>query len=402
MDDIKNKNYEIKENLKTEITTEKEENNYREMPERKDDKIEKKNNEFQPNKTSSSNGKSYYLVIIISILIIFISAYIALIKYVSENQNNIDENNNIKILEDEENEEEFFEEFYDDKILNKSYKVIISIDFGSSYSGYSVGYDENKIESKDEHTQPTTIVINKDNLRGYIYGKLAEEFMNQPISDKYIYFSRIKTLLDPDLLTENQSKIYINSTYPPNYQIKVGILIKEYLRMISDDALSYYNLKINGNYSKDDIKWILTVPAIWNEFGKQYMRKYAKKAGLNSVIIALEPEAASLTMFKDSVVEKEFKEQGKVFMLIDAGGYTLNVTINEIIDKNYNIKQLSPPSGGAYGSMKINDLLIKVIEETFTKEKIKEYKENDFDIWHSILDKLEETKKRNTIFYLRF
>ena len=107
-------------------------------------------------------------------------------------------------------------------------------------------------------------------------------------------------------------------------------------------------------------------------------------------------------MFKDNVVEKEFKEQGKVFMLIDAGGYTLDVTINEIIDKNYNIKQLSPPSGGAYGSMKIKDLLIKVIEETFTKEKIKEYKENDFDIWHSILDKLEETKKRNTIFYLRF
>ena len=70
-------------------------------------------------------------------------------------------------------------------------------------------------------------------------------------------------------------------------------------------------------------------------------------------------------MFKDDIVEKEFKEKGKIFMLIDAGGYTLDITINEIIDENGNLKQLSPPSGGAYGSMNINDYLIKLVEEVF-------------------------------------
>ena len=53
---------------------------------------------------------------------------------------------------------------------------------------------------------------------------------------------------------------------------------------------------------------------------------------MKKILIALEPEAASLTMFKDDNVDKKYKQKGKVFMLIDAGGYTLDITINEIID----------------------------------------------------------------------
>ena len=42
------------------------------------------------------------------------------------------------------------------------------------------------------------------------------------------------------------------------------------------------------------------------------MRQCAKKAGMNKVIIALEPEAASLTIFKDDNVDQKFQEKGKV------------------------------------------------------------------------------------------
>jgi hypothetical protein len=150
-----------------------------------------------------------------------------------------------------------------------------------------------------------------------------------------------------------------------NYKINLRIIIKEYLRLFSDDALKYYNNKGDTHYNKNDIKWVVTVPAIWNEYGKQFMRYCTKKAGMNNIIIALEPEAASLTMFKDDIVEKEFKEKGKIFILIYADGYTLDITINEIIDENGNLKQLSPPSGDAYGSMNINDYLIKLVEEVF-------------------------------------
>ena len=113
---------------------------------------------------------------------------------------------------------------------------------------------------------------------------------------------------------------------------------------------------------------------------------------MKKVIIALEPEAASLTMFKDDNIDEKYKEKGKIFMLIDAGGYTLDITINEIVDTQGNLKQLSP-SGGAYGSMNINDYLIKLVEETFTKEKTDDLRKNRYDLWKITLDSIEKKKK---------
>ena len=240
---------------------------------------------------------------------------------------------------------------------------------------------------------PNPQFFHKNKINGYRYGYDAENFMNEPRSEEYIYFDRIKTKLDPKFKNEVQSKIYIDSKYPPNYKINLRIIITEYLKMFSDDALKYYNQKGNTKYTKNDIKWIVTVPAIWNEYGKQFMRNCAKKAGMNKVLISLEPEAASLTMFKDDNVDQKYKEKGKVFMLIDAGGYTLDITINEIVDSHGNLKQLSPPSGGAYGSMNINDYLIKIVEETFTKEKIADLIKNRYDLWKITLDSIEKKKK---------
>ena len=341
---------------------------------------EQKNNQNLNNQTSYKFSYIYifgFFVLIASIIIAYSSFIYKKEKYI--------------ILDDEDGE--VFIEDNTNELNEKKSKAIISIDFGSSYSGFAIAFAENSIESKVENIQPSTIVIQKNNLKGYRYGNDAENFMNEPRSDEFIYFDRIKTKLDPKFKNNIQSKIYIDSKYPPNYKINLRIIITEYLKMFSDDALKYYNQKGNTNYSKNDIKWIVTVPAIWNEYGKQFMRNCAKKAGMNKVLIALEPEAASLTMFKDDNVDQKYKEKGKVFMLIDAGGYTLDITINEIVDSHGNLKQLSPPSGGAYGSMNINDYLIKIVEETFTKEKISELIKKRYDLWKITLDSIEKKKK---------
>ena len=46
----------------------------------------------------------------------------------------------------------------------------------------------------------------------------------------------------------------------------------------------YEQLKTKGNYMKDEnIEWILTVPAIWDDPGKQFMRKAAEKVFLTFI-----------------------------------------------------------------------------------------------------------------------
>ena len=334
-------------------------NKNKELVDKESSKESKKKLNQNEKVENGKNIKNYKYLYIIGFIILIIACGIPLIYILFKPKKK-----DIKILDDEENEIIFIED-NNEEILNKKYKAIISIDFGSSFSGFSIAYGENAIESKLENIQPTTIVIVKNNLTGYRYGYDAENFMNEPRSEEYIYFDRIKTKLDLKFVNDVQSKIYIDSKYPLNYKINLRIIIKEYLRLFSDDALKYYNNKGDTHYTKNDIKWVVTVPAIWNEYGKQFMRNCTKKAGMNNIIIALEPEAASLTMFKDDIVEKEFKEKGKIFILIYADGYTLDITINEIIDENGNLKQLSPPSGDAYGSMNINDYLIKLVEEVF-------------------------------------
>jgi len=271
-------------------------------------------------------------------------------------------------------------------------KPIIGIDFGSSYSGFSFGIDKETIETKYENIEPTILVIEKETRKGYKYGNEADNFMSNGRNNDYIYFDRIKTRLDPKLANNEQSEIYIEASFPKKYKMQLKLIIKEYLRLFSDNIIKYINLK-GKSYTKDDIQWVITVPAIWNDYGKQLMIECSRKAGMHDISIALEPEAASLTMFNDNIVEKYFKEKGKKFMLIDAGGYTIDITINEIIDNHGNLKQLSPPSGGAYGSMNINKDLINLVEEMFGKEKIDNLREKRFDLWKITLDSIEKKKK---------
>ena len=80
-------------------------------------------------------------------------------------------------------------------------------------------------------------------------------------------------------------------------------------------------------------------------------------------------------------------------MLIDVGGYTVDITLNEIIDKKRNLKQLSPPSGGPIGSMNINKDLIDLIYEIYGKEKIENIINNDYQSWKLTLDSIEKKKK---------
>lgn len=53
-----------------------------------------------------------------------------------------------------------------------------------------------------------------------------------------------------------------------------------------------------------DVRWVITVPAIWRQKAKQFMREAAYEAGIGSendpdrLLLALEPEAASINCRK--------------------------------------------------------------------------------------------------------
>ena len=223
------------------------------------------------------------------------------------------------------------------------------------------------------------------------YGKKANYLMNEKKSKEYIYFNRIKTKLDPLKLEKDSLNIKIKSKFPGDVEMPLKFVIEQYLKAISDDCLESINRK-GHKFTKKDINWVVTVPAIWNDYGKELMKECAIEAGMENIKIALEPEAASLLLFDDASILSNYKKIGKKFILVDAGGYTIDITLNEIVDKYGNLKQLSPPSGNSFGSMIINKDILKLIKQVISKDVLNNIKKNKFEEYYSLLNQIESLK----------
>jgi molecular chaperone DnaK (HSP70) len=76
-------------------------------------------------------------------------------------------------------------------------------------------------------------------------------------------------------------------------------VISESLRYIAEKALDKLQEQV-GKVIKTKIRWVLTVPALWSEEHKHFMRKAAHQAGIieeissSNLLLCLEPEGASI------------------------------------------------------------------------------------------------------------
>ncbi|KAH3771777.1 hypothetical protein DPMN_173106 [Dreissena polymorpha] len=119
-----------------------------------------------------------------------------------------------------------------------------------------------------------------------------------------------------------------------------------------------------------EIKWLLTVPAIWDDTAKGFMREAANRAGIPSenLTICLEPEAASLfcqylPVEKFSMGgEKGFSDSkpGTTYMIVDLGGGTADITVHEKVAAG-NLKEVHRASGGPWGGTFVDSEFIQLI-----------------------------------------
>ena len=178
----------------------------------------------------------------------------------------------------------------------------------------------------------------------------------------------------------------------PGDKIELYIIIKEFLKK-KKKKIEENNNRIE-NSKITDIKWIITVPPLWDIKGKNLMEKAAKKVGMINLEVVLEPEAASIAIFnEDNPIIKKYIQPGKKFLIVDAGGYTIDFSANKILENN-NLEQLMIPISIVNGSSIINDEIFQIVESFFGKKKIDEYKSSKYKIIKKILSSIEEKKKQ--------
>ncbi|KAL3879879.1 hypothetical protein ACJMK2_032156 [Sinanodonta woodiana] len=285
--------------------------------------------------------------------------------------------------------------------------LVAAIDFGTTYSGWAFSFkheydtDPTKIGTKHWNAgdyismkAPTTVLIKPDartlDSFGYEaenkYYELASENNNE--HKTWYYFRRFKMMLhgkmglDRNIDIEDETQ----KSLPAKFVFSLVIrYLKEDMMKNSNDQLSSEHIR------EDEITWVLTVPAIWTDAAKQFMRESA-------VQIALEPETASI-FCRLLPVEKMIEgggmtsfKPGSVYMVLDAGGGTIDITVHEVLSDG-KLKELHKASGGAWGGTQVDEayrqFLISLVGNPVFHRFQVQHKEDYLDICREF-----EIKKR--------
>ena len=114
-------------------------------------------------------------------------------------------------------------------------------------------------------------------------------------------------------------------------------VIKYTLKYISEQALQKLQEQV-GKVVPAKIRWLLTVPALWSEEHKMFMRKAAVAANIidstntQNLLLCLEPEGASIQCREDA--DKTVREQmvkNSIVMVLDCGGGTVDITVHKLL-----------------------------------------------------------------------
>ncbi|XP_060570709.1 heat shock 70 kDa protein 12B-like [Ruditapes philippinarum] len=250
--------------------------------------------------------------------------------------------------------------------------VVVAIDFGTTYSGWAFSYrheyerDPLKISAQTfkgntlSHKVPTCILIKSDGKTVDSFGYNAENKYAEICEEKeqrlWFFFKRFKMMLfkDKGMTRHDTIEDETGKKLPAIkvFKLSIDCLVK--------DVLDTLNNHVDSRIYVSDIHWVLTVPAIWNDAAKQFMREAAEKARIpgKNLSICLEPEAASVYC-RHLPVSKEVASLGQFssgtkYLVLDAGGGTVDITVHEVTDQG-NLKELHKASGGDWGGTKVDE-----------------------------------------------
>lgn len=282
-----------------------------------------------------------------------------------------------------------------------TFSLVTAIDFGTTFSGYaySLSSEKNAIFTNKNwgqtqgfmlHKTPTCLLLRPDaefEAFGFDAVSRYNDLSEEEAAD-YYYFDRFKMKLyaNKELHTNIVLDDAKGKTLPA-----VEVFAKS-LWFMKTHFLRAVSAHLGYEPHPQAVRWVLTVPAIWDDNAKQFMREAAFQGGLitskqsDQLLIALEPEAASLhcrklpgsTFVGCSQPEgnKPTFEPGTKYLVVDAGGGTIDVVAHKV-RKDGRIRELFRATGGAWGGTVIDRQFLNLMVIIFGEEFM-----NDFQTQH--------------------
>jgi molecular chaperone DnaK (HSP70) len=288
-------------------------------------------------------------------------------------------------------------------------RVAVAIDFGTHGSGWAwapvsslMDRPENRtIVYNDYTTSPnvrypkdlTAVLVDQDR-EAIEFGHKARRTWLREIKRgnprRLGYAIQFKMALRADAPESEVARFYGSLTAAGHADVLA--LVADMLRHLRSDALE--NIRATGHlgvsYTEDDIRWCITVPAIWRDPEKDLMRKAALSAGFPAdeerLLLVSEPEAASVYCALAAGTElgptraaghlNVGVTDSRRFLVVDCGGGTVDITGYQIRPEGVGdnrLKEIGIADGGAYGSAYINNAFVQqVLADRFGPRLLKE------------------------------
>ncbi|KAL3862530.1 hypothetical protein ACJMK2_008490 [Sinanodonta woodiana] len=297
--------------------------------------------------------------------------------------------------------------------------LVAAIDFGTTFSSWAYSFKHNYVKEPTKvfvkewnsgvgisSKAPTTVLIRPDGKTLHAFGYDAEDEYARLAGNNehkgWYYFRRFKMALFKDRNLSRQTQIEDESG-KKMLAMKVISLVIRYRK---DDLQKELTSKITSAFSfEEEIQWVLTVPAIWNDKARSFMREAAIEAGIKSdrLLIALEPEAASVYCRHIPLEAKSSDGRtsivplfpGTRYIVVDAGGGTVDITIHEVMEDG-NLKEIHKATGGAWGGQEVDEAFRQFLIKIFGNPILQKFKLDAIDDYIGLFRDFEVKKRKSS------
>ncbi|XP_052760567.1 heat shock 70 kDa protein 12A-like [Mya arenaria] len=285
--------------------------------------------------------------------------------------------------------------------------LVAAFDFGTTYSGYAFSFrdDPNKIQTNQNWyagggasrlvslKTPTSVLLNPKGEFDKFGFEAEDKYATLAEDDEHHgwrLFRRFKMVLHnnehltKDVTVEDFSGKQMTAF--PLFVMSIKYLREHLLKAVTTQKIGL---------EETDILYVLTVPAIWDDNAKRFMRDAAIEAGVdpNRLKLALEPECASIWCETlDMDVKGAVAIQGSQYMVVDLGGGTADISVHER-KPDGTLKEIYKASGGPWGGIYVDENYMKMLNKLFGEKALTDLRKTEMNDYFDVTREFEHKKR---------
>jgi len=264
-------------------------------------------------------------------------------------------------------------------------QLIVGIDFGTTFSGIAFAFATNTEAKEDIITEwpgagnqtkqkiPTVLYYDQyQKVVGWgpdIADALAPTGYPKPGVQKVEWF-KLQLMLSGNTYID---PINLPPLPPGKSEIDVAADYLFHMRQAMRNQLQK-TLGEVFNREERNIRYYLTVPAIWNDAGKAATRAAAIQAGFlrdendNRLTLITEPEAAAMFCSKTGLLNLKMHD---AVLIVDCGGGTVDLIAYEVEEEQpFSVAECTAGSGDSCGSTALNRNFSNILRAKIRKMKL--------------------------------